>query len=306
MSVLVISPGRDPEVWARELRNQHPGMNVYVYPEAHDKEGVEFAVSWKHPRGIYKNYPNLKVIASMGAGVDHITSDPDIPEHIKITRVIDNDLSNDMSAFVLALILDYLRNISYHHESRKWEPKKYKRIGDVQVGILGLGVLGTAVAQTLKQNGFKVSGWANSSRDLEDIQTYSGADQLDDFLEKTSILVNLLPLTPQTENILNKGLFQKLPEGAFVINVARGEHLNEKDLLEMIDSGHLSGASLDVFRKEPLPEDHPFWSHPKIHITPHIASVTNPRSVVPQIIENYERMTEEEELLNVVERQKGY
>lgn len=306
MSVLVISPGRDPEVWARELRNQHPGMNVFVYPEDHNKEDVEFAVSWKHPRGIYKNYPNLKVIASMGAGVDHITSDPEIPEHIKITRVIDDDLSKDMSAFVLALILDYLRNISYHHESRKWEPKKYKRIGDVQVGILGLGVLGTAVAQTLKQNGFKVSGWANSSRDLVDIQTYSGADQLDDFLEKTSILVNLLPLTPQTENILNKGLFQKLPEGAFVINVARGEHLNEQDLLEMIDSGHLSGASLDVFRKEPLPEDHPFWSHPKIHITPHIASITNPRSVVPQIIENYERMTEEEELMNVVERQKGY
>ena len=306
MSVLVISPGRDPEVWARELRNQHPGMNVFVYPEPHDREEVEFAVSWKHPRGIYKNYPNLKVIASMGAGVDHITSDPEIPQHIKITRVIDSDLSNDMSAFVLGLILDYIRNISWHHENKKWEPKKYKRIGDVQVGIMGLGVLGTAVAQTLKLNGFKVSGWANSSRDLKDIQTYSGAGQLDDFLEKTSVLVNLLPLTAQTENILNKGLFQKLPEGAYVINVARGEHLNEQDLLEMIDRGHLSGASLDVFRKEPLPDDHPFWSHPKIHITPHIASITNPKSVVPQIIENYERMTGEEELMNVVERQKGY
>ncbi len=242
----------------------------------------------------------------MGAGVDHITSDPDIPEHIKITRVIDEDLSTDMSAFVLGLILNHLRNISWHHANKKWEPKQYKRISDVQVGIMGLGVLGTAVAQTLKQNGFKVSGWANSSRELEDIQTYSGADQLEDFLGQTSILVNLLPLTPQTENILNKGLFQKLSQGAYVINVARGEHLNEHDLLEMIDSGHLSGASLDVFRKEPLPEEHPFWRHPKIQITPHIASITNPKSVVPQIIENYERMTEEEELMNVVERQKGY
>lgn len=306
MSVLVISPGRDPEVWARELRNQHPGMNVFVYPEAHDKEEVEFAVSWKHPRGIYKNYPNLKVIASMGAGVDHITSDPEIPEHIKITRVIDNDLSKDMSAFVLGLILDYLRNISFHHENRKWEPKKYKRIADVQVGIMGLGVLGTAVAKTLQLNGFNVLGWANSAHQLEGIKTFSGVAHLEEFLQQTSILVNLLPLTSLTENILNKGLFQKLPKGAYVINVARGEHLDEQDLLEMIDSGHLSGASLDVFRKEPLPEEHPFWSHPKIHITPHIASITNPKTVVPQIIENYERMTEEEELMNVVERQKGY
>ncbi|QED37923.1 glyoxylate/hydroxypyruvate reductase A [Antarcticibacterium arcticum] len=306
MSVLVISPGRDPEVWAKELRNQHPGMNVYVYPEDHEKEEVEFAVSWKHPRGIFKNYPNLKVIASMGAGVDHITSDPEIPEHIKITRVIDEDLSSDMSAFVLGLILDHMRNISLHHSSKKWEPKKYQRIRDVKVGILGMGVLGTAVAKSLQLNGFQVSGWANSTREQEEIKIYSGADQMEDLLRETSVLVNLLPLTPQTENILNKDLFQKLPKGAYVINVARGEHLNEHDLLEMIDSGHLSGASLDVFRKEPLPEEHPFWAHSKIQITPHIASITNPGSVVPQIIENYERMTEEEELMNVVERQKGY
>lgn len=306
MSVLVISPGRDPEVWAKELRNQHPGMNIYVYPDEHNREEVEFAVTWKHPRGIFKNYPNLKVIASMGAGVDHITSDPDIPGHIKITRVIDEDLSADMSAFVLGLILDHLRNISLHYGKKKWEPKNYKRIRDVKVGILGMGVLGTAVAKTLHLNGFKVSGWASSSRQLDGIQTYEGAGQMDDFLKETSILVNLLPLTPQTENILNKELFQKLPAGAFVINVARGEHLNEHELLEMIDKGHLSGASLDVFRREPLPEEHPFWSHPRINITPHIASITNPGSVVPQIIENYERMTEEEELLNVVEREKGY
>ena len=306
MSVLVISPGRDPEVWATELRNQHPGMNVYVYPEEHDKEEVEFAISWKHPRGIYKNYPNLKVIASMGAGVDHITSDPDIPEHIKITRVIDEDLSTDMSAFVLGLILDHLRNISLHHASKKWEPKKYMRVRDVKDGVMGLGVLGTAVAKTLQLNGFEVLGWANSGRELQGIRTYSGKAHLDEFLEHTNVLVNLLPLTSLTENILNKKLFEKLPKGAYVINVARGEHLDEQDLLEMIDSGHLSGASLDVFRKEPLPEDHPFWAYPRILITPHIASITNPATVVPQIIENYERMTEEEELMNVVERQKGY
>ncbi len=305
MSVLVISPGRNPEVWVRELRNQHPGMKVFVYPEEHDKEEVEYAVTWKQPRGIFKNYPNLKVVASMGAGVDHITSDPEIPEDVVITRIVDKQLRVDMSVFVLALILDHLRNISEHHCSSSWEPKKYKRIMDTRVGILGLGELGSGVAENLVMNGFQVSGWAKSAKDIDEVSTYSG-DELNEFLDDLNVLVCLLPLTPETENILNKELFEKLPEGAYIINVARGEHLVEQDLLDMVNSGHLSGAALDVFRKEPLPEDHPFWQNEKIFVTPHIASVTDPREVVPQIIDNYNRMTEGEELRNVVTREKGY
>ncbi len=305
MSVLVISPGRDPEAWVRELKNQHPGMDVHVYPEDHDKEEVEYAISWKHPRGIFKNYPNLKVIASMGAGVDHITSDPELPEHVKITRIVDEQLTIDMSDFVLALIMDHLRNISYHYCSSEWEPKKYMRIQDTHVGIMGLGTLGSGVAGKLVKNGFKVSGWANSAKEQEGVTTYSGGD-LDDFLEELDILICLLPLTGETENILSRNLFEKLPKGAYLINVARGEHLVEQDLLDCVNTGQLSGAGLDVFRKEPLPEEHPFWSNPRIHVTPHIASVTDPKHVVPQLVENYERMTEGEELKNVVAREKGY
>lgn len=306
MSVLIISPGRDPQPWVKELKNQHPGMNVIAYPDDHDKAEVEYAVSWKHPRGIYKNYPNLKVIASMGAGVDHITSDPEIPPHVKITRIIDNQLTRDMNAFVLALILEHMRNISFHHNSTTWEPKKYLRVQDASIGILGLGVLGSALAKTLRLNEFNVSGWSKSPKELKGITTYNGDGELEEFLSNTSILICLLPLTPETENILNKDLFKKLPKGAYLINVARGQHLAEHDLLEMIDTGHLSGASLDVFRKEPLPQEHPFWAHKNIKVTPHIASVTSPRHVVQQIVENYERMTEGEELVNVVERKKGY
>lgn len=305
MSVLVICPGKDPKAWIRELKNQHPGMNVYVYPEDHDKEKVEYAITWKHPRGIFKNYPNLKVIASMGAGVDHITSDPDIPENVTITRIVDKQLRVDMCAFVLALVMDHIRNISLHHCSNSWEPKKYKRIQDTHVGILGLGELGSGVAENLRMNGFKISGWAKSSKQLEGITTFSGND-LDEFLQDINILVCLLPLTEETKNILDRDLFEKLPKGAYIINVARGEHLVEQDLIHMIANGHLSGASLDVFRKEPLPEDHAFWGNPKIHITPHIASVTDPREVVPQLIENYDRMKEGEELKNVVKQEKGY
>lgn len=305
MSVLVISPGRDPEVWVRELKNQHPGMEVHKFPEEHNQEEVEYAVAWKHPRGIFKNYPNLKVIASMGAGVDHITSDPAIPENITITRVVDNQLSIDMSDFVLALVMERLKNLSFHHNNQNWEPKKYLRIQDQRVGIMGMGVLGSAVAKKLKLNGFQVSGWAREERTHGDIHVY-GENGLEDFLEQTDTLVCLLPLTRETENILNKELFEKLPQGAYVINVARGEHLVEYDLLEMIDKGHLSGASLDVFRKEPLPEEHPFWKHNSIRITPHIASVTDPKTVVPQIVENYNRMKDGEPLKNVVKRDKGY
>ncbi len=309
MSFLIVSPGKDPKPWVEALQNQHPGLNIYVYPEEHDKEDVDFVLAWKHPRGLFKNYPNLKVIASMGAGVDHITSDPELPENIQITKVVDNMLEEDMGNFVLSLILNYQRNLLIYQKQqvdKNWNPVRYTRNKDVNVGILGLGHLGQTTAKTLVKNGFKVHGFSKTLKDIENIESFSGEDELEDFLEKSEILVNLLPLTPETKNILNKGLFEKLPEGAYVINVARGEHLVELDLIEMLDQEHLSGAAMDVFRQEPLPDDHPFWEHPKIFITPHIASVTHPNYVIPQIVENYERMMKEEPLKNVVEREKGY
>ncbi|SFN42582.1 2-hydroxyacid dehydrogenase [Salegentibacter flavus] len=309
MSLLIVSPGKDPKPWVKALQNQHPGLNIYVYPEEHDKKEVDFVLAWKHPRGLFKNYPNLKVIASMGAGVDHITSDSELPENIQITKVVDNMLEEDMGNFVLSLILNYQRNLLIYQKQqaeKTWNPVTYKRNKDVNVGVLGLGHLGQTTAKTLAKNGFKVHGFSKTPKNIENIESFSGEDEMEAFLEKSEILVNLLPLTPETKNILNKGLFEKLPEGAYVINVARGEHLVELDLIEMLDKDHLSGAAMDVFRQEPLPEDHPFWEHPKVFITPHIASVTHPNYVVPQIVENYERMKEDEPLKNVVEREKGY
>ncbi|HEY9185113.1 MAG TPA: glyoxylate/hydroxypyruvate reductase A [Salegentibacter sp.] len=309
MSFLIVSPGKDPKPWVKALQNQHPGLNIYVYPEEHDKEDVDFVLAWKHPRGLFKNYPNLKVIASMGAGVDHITSDPDLPENIQITKVVDNMLEEDMGNFVLSLILNYQRDLLIYQKQqaeKKWNPVTYKRNKDVKVGILGLGHLGQKTAKTLANNGFKVHGFSKTPKEIDQVESFSGEDQMEAFLAESEILVNLLPLTPETEKILNKTLFEKLPEGAYVINVARGEHLVELDLIEMLDQGHLSGAAMDVFWQEPLPDDHPFWEHPKVFITPHIASVTHPNYVVPQIVENYERMMEEEPLKNVIEQEKGY
>ncbi len=309
MSFLVVSPGKDPKDWVEALKNQHPGLNVYVYPEDHDKEEVEFALSWNHPRGIFQNYPNLKVIASMGAGVDHITSDAELPENIKITKVVDDRLAEDMGTFVLSLVLAHQRNLLHYRESQlneTWEPIPYTRNNDVKVGILGIGNLGQSVSKCLLKNGFQVIGFSKHKKKFEDVESFAGEDEFDEFLEQSDILVNMLPLTPETENILNKELFEKLPKGAYVINVARGQHLVEQDLLAKVDDGHLSGAALDVFWEEPIRDEHPFWKHPKIRVTPHVASVTHPNSVVPQIIENYERMKDEEELKNVVKRDRGY
>lgn len=306
MSILLISPQRDPRVWVESLKRFDPDLDLVVYPEEHDPEEIDYAITWNHPPGIFKYYPNLKVIASMGAGVDHIMKDPGIPDNVKITRVVDEQLSEDMSTFIMALVLEHMRNISFHHCSKSWEPRTYLRTGDVKIGIMGLGVLGKAAADLFLKSGFEVSGWSANSKKIKGVHTYSGEKGLEMFLANTSVLVCLLPLTPQTENILNRELFEKLPRNAYLINVARGQHLVEQDLLEMVDNGHLSGASLDVFRTEPLPEEHPFWTHPKVSITPHIASVTHPGSVVPQLMENYYRMKQKKKLKNLVSLKKGY
>lgn len=309
MSLLIVCPGKDPENWIETIRKSDAAIECYAYPEDHQKEDVEFALSWNHPRGLFKNYPNLKVIASMGAGVDHIMSDPELPEDIKITRVIDDTLTEDMSDFVLSQVMNHIRGLHYYvkaQQNKEWERFQYKRPQDTKVGIMGLGVLGNAVAEKLHKNFFKVYGWSRTEKECQNVTAFHGKEGLEDFLANSEVLVCLLPLTEDTENILNADLFDMLPEGAYIINVARGGHLVEHDLLEMIDNGHLSGASLDVFREEPLPKDHPFWEHDKINITPHIASLTNPKSVIPQIIENYDRMMDEKELKNEVGLEKGY
>lgn len=306
MSIVIISPERDPKKWVEAVQEQEPGIPIAVYPNVEHPEEIDYAITWKHPRGIFKKYPNLKVIASMGAGVDHITSDPEISKDLIVTKIVDDQLSKDMSSFVLSLVMDKIRNISHHHMARSWEPQFYKQAEDEQIGIMGLGILGKAVAEKLINNDFKVSGWAKTKKHIPGVHSYHGEKELNAFLKQTTLLVCLLPLTAETENILNKELFELLPKGAFVINVARGEHLVEHDLLEMIDKQHLSGASLDVFRNEPLPLEHPFWNHPKVYVTPHIASVTDPKKVVGQLLENYKRMRANLPLKNKVVLEKGY
>ncbi|CAM4318073.1 glyoxylate/hydroxypyruvate reductase A [Zobellia roscoffensis] len=309
MAIVIIRQDDKIELWKKALLEQQPDLEVYSYQEEHPKEKIEMALVWKHPNGTLAPYPNLKLITSSGAGVDFIFEDETAPKNLPITRVVDDMLAKDMSEHVLAVIFSHLKNLDRYRINQTkgvWQPLQYHRISDFTVGIMGLGALGKELATDLVKYGFKVQGWANSQKDIDGVQCFVGERGFQDFLKTTQILVCLLPLTDATSGILNRKVFEQLPKGAFVINVARGGHLVDADLLEMLNNDHLSGAGLDVYHQEPLPKEHPFWNHEKIQMTPHYASVSDTNSVVPQILENYDRLQKGGSLLNEVVMDKGY
>jgi len=309
MSIVIIRQDDKIESWKKTIKKADPSIQVFSYLEDHSVDEVEVALVWKHPKGSLKPYHNLKYIASFGAGVDFLFEDPDLPTHLPITRVIDTMLASDMSEHVVAVIFSYLKKLNtYKIDQLKsvWNPTDYHRISDFKVGIMGLGALGQVLANDLVRFGFQTQGWSNSKKALQGVNTFAGKEELGAFLASTQILVCLLPLTEATNGILNKTLFEKLPQGTYVINVARGGHVDDTDLIAMIDNNHLSGASLDVFHQEPLPQNHPYWKNEKINMTPHCASVSDVQSVVPQIIENYRRMKEGRNLINLVSANRGY
>lgn len=308
MSILLIHERADLTQFKNQLQEKLPHTKIELLNEVSAKDDVEFAISWKHPHGIFNQFKNLKVIASFGAGVDHIFEDQNLPNNITVTKIVDKQLTKDMCDFVLLQCLNFVRNIPFYHKmqsQKEWKAVKYKNPSEIQVGIMGLGTLGAAVAQNLAQNGFKVSGWSNSKKNIENVESYT-KEELQIFLEKSEILICLLPLTGQTKGILNKDLFEKLPEQSCLINVARGAHLIEDDLKLALENGKIKTAFLDVFNEEPLPKESLLWQHESVHITPHVASVTNPASVVNQLADNYLRFKDNKELKFKVDLNKYY
>lgn len=309
MTLSLICPTKDPAPWVAAIKAIDSGIDLRVWPDDGDKSDVTFALVWAQPQGIFAQYANLQVIASMGAGVDNLLKDSSIPEQTTVVRMVDPQLVSQMGDYVLAASLNHGRqflNYAQQQQRRQWQPLAPQNMGDITVGVMGLGQIGNAVATRLVQVGFRTIGWSRRNKSIEKVQVFSGQQQLADFLAASEILVCLLPLTPETENILNAETLGQLPQGAYVINVARGNHLIEEDLLLLLNNDHLAGACLDVFRQEPLPQEHPFWRHTKVTITPHIASLTNPVSVAPQIVENYRRMQLKQPLMNQVDLRQGY
>lgn len=309
MALMIIAPDIKVTSWVKHLSSLEPGIDIRIWPDIGNAEDIEFALSWHHPPGDFNKYKNLKCIASLGAGVDHILVDPSLPEGVPITRVVEHSMAQSMSEYVILAVLNFCRQFDDYRADqaqKQWHPRKPLLAENLDIGIMGLGQLGKDAAKKLSYLGFPVSGWSQTPKKIKGIKSFAGENTLDDFLSRARILICMLPLTPKTTGILSHRIFGKLPAGAYLINVARGQHLAENDLIAALDSGHLAGACLDVFAIEPLPPDHPFWIHPKIIITPHISSITFPRAVAPQIIENYLRVKAGKNPLHRVDIDRGY
>jgi glyoxylate/hydroxypyruvate reductase A len=301
--------GVDPRRWSQELRRALPELELRLWPEAGDRGEIDYVLAWNHPPGFLRQFPNLHAIFSMGAGVDRLLLDPELPAHVPLVRMADPGLAVFIKEYVLMRVLHYHRDMPAYEQqqrARLWRQQPPLETRQRRVGVLGVGQIGGSCARALAELGFEVRGWARSARELPGVTVFSGAGSLPQFLSGVQILVCLLPLTPATRGILNAELFVQLARGAWLINLGRGAHLVEADLLRALDSGQLAGATLDVFATEPLPREHPFWLDPRITMTPHAAALTRPETAVPRLVENIARERSGQPLLDLVDRAAGY
>jgi len=307
MALLFSSQADDPVAWTARLKRAIPDLDMRIWPDVGNVADIDVALVWKYPQGDLARYPNLRLVCSLGAGVDHILDDPKFPD-AALVRIVDPALTAGMTEYVCATVLRHhcqFPEFEQYQRERRWVRQHRPMARERVVGILGMGELGRDAATMLQALGFTVIGWARRARQVAGIDTY-GPEGLGAFLARTQILVCLLPLTPATRGIIDMKLLRQLPKGAVLINVARGAHVVDGDLLAALDSGHIAAATLDVFAPEPLAAGHPYWTHPKVFVTPHVASLTNPDTAAAQIIENIRRFRAGEPLLNQVDRERGY
>ena len=314
MSILLAVTGWDAGPWRRRLEAKLPGHLVVTPETAGDPEAIRYGLSWRHRPGAFAHLPNLRAIFSLGAGVDHVLVDPQLPE-VPIVRVVDADLTTRMSEWVAMQVLLHHRQFRRYDDQQRariWdEDENQPAARDVRVGLLGLGELGRDAALKLKALGFDVAGWSRTPRDVEGVATFSGEAGLEALLRRTDILVCLLPLTAQTRGMLNRALFEKLPRdgrlgGPFLINAGRGALQVEDDIAGAIRSGLLKGASLDVFEVEPLPAESPLWGFPNVYVSPHNSAISEPDAIAGYIAGQILAFERGEPLRNVVDRARGY
>lgn len=298
-----------PEPWLRGLREALPEAQVAPWsPDAPGAWPAEHAVVWAPPQPFIDAQPRLQTLFNVGAGVDALMK-LQLPAHVRIVRLDDAGMAVQMAEYVCHALTGFYREFAAYAEQARegeWTPRKPQPRSDFAVGILGLGVLGQRVAQAVRHFDFPVRGWSRTPHVLDGVQTFAGDAQLGDFLAGTRVLVNLLPLTPATEGILNQRTLRQLQPGGHLINIARGAHLVEEDLIPLLDSGWLHSATLDVFRTEPLPPEHPFWRHPRISVTPHSSARTLRRESIAQIAGKLRALQRGEPIAGVVERGRGY
>jgi glyoxylate/hydroxypyruvate reductase len=313
-AILLAVTGVDPQPWEERLRALAPGRDIRLWPQRlGDPADVACACAWHAPRGLLARLPRLEAIFSLGAGVDHILADPDLPD-VPVVRVVDPDLTMRMTEYVVLHVLMHHRRYRLYdtqQRARVWREHEQVPASAVAVGVMGLGVLGRDAALALRRLGFRVAGWSRTPKTLPDIETFHGDDGLDAFLRRTEILVCLLPATPATQGMLELELLRKLKRdgaagGAYLINAARGALQVDADILATLEDGSLAGATLDVFASEPLPAASPLWRHPKVTITPHYAAASDPRALVANVLRQIERFEAGLPLEHVVDRARGY
>jgi len=313
--LLVMSEaGWDPAEWQARFSALAPRRDVRIWPDhVGDPAAIAYACVWKPPPGLLARFSNLKAIFSLGAGIDHLTGDPDLPA-APIVRIVDRDLTARMTEYVVLHVLLHHRRLPLYRAQQRekiWHEHPQPAASEVAVGILGLGVLGRDAAAVLARIGFRVAGWSRTAKQISGIETFHGEKALDAFLARTEILVCLLPHTRATQGILNLGLLRKLKRagalgGAYLVNAGRGRLQVDADILAALEEGTLAGASLDVFPTEPLPPESPLWTHPNVIITPHNAAVSDPRALARNILAQIERFERGLPLDHVVDRAAGY
>lgn len=276
MTVAVYLPAEEKiQWWVDMLQGLLPSWDIASIDSIDDPTKVKQAVVWRPRPGDLAKFRNLEVIVSIGAGIDHVLADPELPKGVPIIRTVGDDLTQRMREYVALHVLRHHRDMPRQLQAqaeKDWHAIVVPVAPQRVVGVMGLGNLGAAAATTLANLGFTTRGWSKSAKFIQGVDAFSGEDEFDAFLSGCEILVNLLPLTSATTGLLNAGVFDRLAPGACIINCARGGHLVDEDLLAALASGQIKQATLDVFHIEPLPSDHPFWDHPGITVTPHVAS----------------------------------
>ena len=299
----------DFTVWKSALQQHCPELEVVHSSAIGDPLRIHFVMAWKPPEGFFAPLKNLRLFINLGAGVDSLVGRKDLPPNVPVTRISDPHMARMMAGYVLFSVIRYARDIPHFEQAQRkgqWAYRHPRSPEAIRVAVLGLGELGGRAAQELKRQGFTVSGWSRSQANIEGVRCYAGLETLDTVLSEAEIVVVMLPLTPSTRGLLTRERLMRLPRGAFFINVARGTLVDQAALTELLQNGHLGGATLDVFEREPLPADDPLWRMENVLITPHLASVAIPTSAAEQVVENIRAASTGAALKHVVDLSRGY
>ena len=311
MKIVFCCTNTKAEPWLEGFRNALPGIDIWEWQAAQEGQApklADHAVVWSPPQAFIDEQTQLQNLFNIGAGVDALLK-LQLPAQLNVVRLNDAGMSVQMAEYVCHAVIRYFREFEHYAQdaaAKRWSFRKPAVRAEFPIGILGAGVLGSKVAAALKQFEFPVNVWSRTAKELPGIQSFAGHEQLPAFLNASRVLVNLLPLTAETENILNRANLSQLQAGAFLINVARGKHLVEQDLLDLLNEGHMAGATLDVFRVEPLPPEHAFWQHPQINITPHTSARTLRDESIAQIASKIKAVYAGQPIEGRVSRARGY